>query len=86
MKKETRVGMVVRYVDGEEDWFVFSRPEDIPNPITRIEEALNASMIILELENRVLLIPMHRVARIEVSPRPDKLPSYALRNVRVMTP
>jgi hypothetical protein len=39
--------------------------------------------LILELEDRLLVIPFQNVEYIEVAPSPDKLPSNAIRNVRL---
>lgn len=82
MKDATKGNLTVRYVNGKEEKFEFTREEDALNIASRIKDALSANQIILELEDRVLIIPFQSIQSIEISPLPTKLPPNTLRNVR----
>ena len=78
-------GMIIRYVDGNENRIAFRRPEDASNVTARIEEILQSGVLILELEDRMMVVPFHHIKSLEVSPKPDKLPHYALRDVHIVS-
>ncbi len=82
MGDEVKAVLTVRYVDGSEEKFEFSRRADDLSSAGRIQEALSANQILLELEDRVLIIPFQNVRAVEISPAPSKLPGIALKNVR----
>jgi hypothetical protein len=84
MTDERKARMIVRYVDGQSNKLVFSQAIADLHAMKRIEEALRANCLVLEMEDRVLLIPMHQIKSIEVSPPPDKLPTYAIRGVSIV--
>lgn len=84
MNKEAMGCMVIRYVNGNEQRFEFERQEDALNVASQIKEVLSADQLMLELEDRLLVIPFQNVQYIEVAPSPDKLPSNAIRNVRLI--
>ena len=78
-------GMIVRYVDGNENRFAFKRAEDEASVVARIEEAVNAGVLMIELEDRLLAIPWHRIKSLEVRPTPPKLPRFAVRNAHLVS-
>ena len=84
MAERRKAKMIVRYVDGQSNTIVFSQPVGDLNATKRIEEAMEAKCLILEMADRVLLIPIHQIKSIEVSPPPDKLPTYAIRGVSIV--
>jgi hypothetical protein len=87
MNEVTKGILTIRYVNGTEQKFEFTRArEDQAGLVgSRIQELLSAKQIILELEDRALIIPVHTIQSIEVSPLPVKLPPNAIRNVRVIS-
>lgn len=78
-------GLIVRYVDGNENRFAFSRAADEANVVARIEDAVNARILMIELDDRLLAIPWHRIKSLEVRPSPAKLPRFALRNAQIVS-
>jgi hypothetical protein len=84
MDKDRKAKMIVRYVDGQSNKIVFSQTVGDLNALKRLEEAMQANCLLLEMEDRVLLIPIHQIKSIEVSPPPDKLPKYAIRGVSIV--
>ena len=84
MNDETKGILTVRYVNGNEEKFEYTRMEDTLNIASQVQEFLKGNQILLELEDRFLIIPLQNVQSIEVSPPPAKLPSNALKNVRLI--
>jgi hypothetical protein len=84
MAENRKARMIVRYVDGQSNKIVFSQAIADLHAMKRIEEAMQANCLLLEMEDRVLVIPMHQIKSIEVSPPPDKLPKYAIRGVSIV--
>ena len=46
---------------------------------------LKTNTLAIETEDRLVLIPLHNVRSIEVTPPPADLPRYAVRNARVLS-
>ncbi|MEB3288847.1 MAG: hypothetical protein VKI82_02965 [Leptolyngbya sp.] len=55
------------------------RQTDPVQMASRLKNLMEASTFSLEVENRLVIIPMHNIRTIEVSPAPDKLPDLVLR-------
>ncbi len=85
MSDEAKVTLTIRYVDGSQQRFEGIREKDEVNMASRIQNALNASQLLLVLEDKLLVIPFHNIQNIEVSPAPPRLPANAVRNVRLVT-
>ena len=47
------------------------------------DEALEKHLLIVEIEDRVVAIPFTSVQRMEVRPKPEKLPAYAIKGARL---
>ncbi|UCB48194.1 MAG: hypothetical protein JSW56_13735 [Deltaproteobacteria bacterium] len=84
MNQGTMGCMVIRYINGNEQRFEFERQEEALNIASQIKDLLSANQLMLELEDRLLVIPFQNVEYIEVAPSPEKLPSNAIRNVRLI--
>ena len=78
-------GLIIRYVDGNENRFAFARAADEANIVARIEQAVDAKVLMLELEDSLLVVPWHRIKSLEVRPAPPTLPRFAIRNVQVVS-
>jgi hypothetical protein len=50
----------------------------------RIEKALQAHDLVLELGGRLLVIPKHSIVSIELTPAPAKLPAVVIRHARII--
>lgn len=48
---------------------------------SRVKAMMEASMVALELEDRLVMLPMANIRMIEVSPSPTKLPDTVIRQV-----
>ena len=72
--------MVIRFVDGTEEVVEHNRlQQDDANLAGRIQEALNAQHLILEVDKKMVVYPFHNIKAIEVLPAPEKLPRIAMK-------
>jgi hypothetical protein len=85
MNNEGQGTLIVRYINGEEQRFEYPREDDTLNIASRIQDALNANQLLIELEDSVMVIPFQNVQSIKISPSPPKLPPIALKNVRLVS-
>ncbi len=88
MSDENRGIMTIRYVNGTEQKFEYARFKDdssIASAASRIQDMLKANQILLELEDRFLIIPLQNVLSIEISPPPVKFPLNTLKEVRLIS-
>ena len=82
-KEPDKVMLTIRYMNGEYHSFEFrSNQEEKVMLASHIQRVLNAKELMLELEDRLLVIPMQNVQTIEISPLPAKLPDIVIRGVR----
>jgi hypothetical protein len=85
--KPTNTGiMKITYNDGAEQSFEYIRAEVLVDLINRIQAALNQNHLLLELENRLLIIPFNSIKMIEISPPPPKLPNTTIRFAKAIGP
>jgi hypothetical protein len=77
------VQMTIRYINGESDCFEFDSPQEEKALLaSHIQRVLNSKELMLEIGDRLLVIPMQNIQKIELSPVPLKLPDIVIRNVR----
>ncbi len=87
MSDNVLVSMIVKFVNGKEERYEF--PRQIPEGnehvlIKRINEALEAKHLIIDLESKVQIIPVHNILSIEISPPPAKLPQNCFRGAKLV--
>ena len=88
MSDENRGIMTIRYVNGTEQKYEYARfkdDSDILSAASRIQDMLKANQILLELEDRFLIIPLQNVLSIETSPPPVKFPKNTVKDVRLIS-
>ena len=76
--------LTIRFVNGSEQKFEFIRPEESASIAQRIQDALSANQLLLELEDSLLVVPFQNILTVEVSPPPPKVRGNVLRNVRLV--
>lgn len=74
------------FTDGSEEIYQLDRPHpERPRDIlTRIHESRVEPLILLELDDRLVVIHRSAVRKIELTPKPDMVPEPTFRNVRRM--
>ena len=90
MTQETLGGAIIYYVNGEREEMMFFRDDSTPEAqdatVERIQNALQANMLVLKTtENKLLAIPVQSILKIEISPAPPKVPGNVIENVRIVT-
>jgi protein involved in temperature-dependent protein secretion len=78
--------LTVRYVSGVEQKFEFTAEEqsNLARMATYLQKLLNSRELIIQLEDRLLIIPFQNIQSLEISPPPPKLPDVTFRNVRLI--
>ena len=77
MSDDISVEMKVKFVNGTEEHYTFPRQfneEDARLMVNKIQEALDAKHLIVDLGSKIQIMPMNNILQIEVSPVPVKLP------------
>jgi hypothetical protein len=90
MTQETLGGAIIYYVNGDKEEVMFLRDDSTPEgqntAVERIQSALQSNLLVLKTTaNRLLVIPVHSILKIEVNPAPPKVPSNVIENVRIVT-
>jgi hypothetical protein len=76
--------LTIHFVNGSDQEFEFTRPEESASIAQRIQDALGANQLLLELEDRLLVVPFQNILTVEVSPPPPKVRGNVLRNVHLV--
>ena len=81
---ERKTGILaIRFNDGTEERFEYARAQqDDVNLAARIEEALKANHLLVEMEGKLIVYPFHSIKAIEVFPVPEKLPRIVIKKAR----
>ena len=82
MSDEECVRMTVKFVNGTEEHYTFPRQvteEDAHVMMNKVQEALDAQHLIIDLGSKVQVLPMNNILQIEISPPPTKLPSICIK-------
>ena len=90
MSQETLGGAIIHYVNGEKEEVIFLRDDSAPDgqhaAVERLQNALQSNMLMLKtMANRLLVIPVHSILKIEINPAPPKVPETVIENVRIVT-
>lgn len=89
MQKETLAGAVIHYINGEKEGFVFTR-DDLTEEgqqavVERMQHAMQSNALIFKTtSDRLIVIPIQNIQKIEINPAPPKLPDTVFENVRVV--
>jgi hypothetical protein len=84
MEKTNTGTLEIHYNDGSDMQVEYVRQEEVSNIATRIGEAIESNELLIELEDKLLVIPLNNIKYIEISPAPSKLPKFAIRNARLI--
>ena len=81
----TTVNCTISFIDGEQLKIAWAKQEDAYLRVaTVIEKILANESFAIELEGRLVVIPVRNVRTIEVRPAPDKLPDTVIRGARLV--
>jgi hypothetical protein len=82
MGKATR-WMTVHLLNGTKMKFTFPQQTDEANVGSMLEQALSKKVLILEVDGSAVFIPFASIAKVEVMPKPPRLPPYAIRGAKL---
>ncbi len=81
------VEMKVKFVNGTEEHYTFPRQiteEDADILVNKVQEALDAKNLIIELGSKIQIMPMNNILQIEVPPVPVKLPENCIQGASLV--
>ena len=73
MSDDVSVNMTVKFVNGTEEHYTFPRQmteEDAHLMVNKVQEALDAKHLIIDLGSKIQIMPINNILQIEVSPVP----------------
>ena len=83
--EKTNTGILkIHYIDGSDMQIEYVREEEVSNIATRIEKAIESNEVLIELEDRLLVVPLSNLKYIEITPAPSKLPKFTIRHARLI--
>ena len=85
MSEEIIVLMKVKFIDGSEENYEFPRQVvDEAVIAQKIQDALGSKQLVIDLKSKVLIIPIHNILSIELTPPPLKLPPNAIKEANLI--
>ncbi len=83
MNDEQKRTMLIHFNDGSKKLLEFSAPvaDSDANLVARLNDALDASQLIVEAGGALMVIPVGSIKYFECFPAPKKLPAYAIKDV-----
>lgn len=79
------VHCTISFTDGTHLKLVWQRPEESDTRVaSMLEELLSNESVALEVEGRLMIIPVSNIKMLEVSPSPEKLPAMVVRDARMV--
>ena len=80
----TTVNCTISFMDGEQMKIAWERREDLSlRGGILLDKLLSNESLALELEGRLVIIPLQNIRTIEVRPAPEKLPGTVIRGARI---
>jgi hypothetical protein len=85
MPPRPKAAMIIRFVNGRVLKLSFETESDELHAMRRVNEALTAQHLVVELPDRALVIPVHNIQVLEILSPAKRLPSYALRGAQLLS-
>ena len=76
--------LIVRLADGTTFNFQFPDQADQVKMADHVQKLLASPNLTLEIDGRLLIIPVHNIVSVEVSPSPSKLPANTIRGASII--
>lgn len=84
MEKTIKRTLKIHYTDGSEMVVEYVREEETNSITTQILKAIESNKVLIELEDRLFVVPINNLKYIEIIPAPPKLPKFTFRNARLI--
>jgi hypothetical protein len=73
--------LTIHFIDGSKLSMTFPQQTGDFNQIaSRVQKALDANQLAIEIEDELFVIPMNNVKYLQVNPAPEKLPDTVIRS------
>ncbi len=73
--------LTIHFTDGSQLTITFPKQGgDLHQVADRVQKALDANQLALEIDGQLYVIPMNNIKYIQLSPSPDKLPEMVIRD------
>jgi hypothetical protein len=78
------VRCTISFLDGTQLKVVWEKQDEAAlRSASLIEKVLNSESFAIELEGRLVIVPIQNIRTMEVSPAPEKLPQMVVRGARL---
>ena len=87
MSDKKKVKMTVKFVDGSQERYAFERQitdEDAHVMLKKIQEALDAKHLVIDLGSKVQVFPMNNILSVELEPPPESLPASCIKGATLV--
>ena len=73
--------LTIHFIDGSKLSVTFpQQTDDFSQIANRVQKALDANQLAIQIDGELLVIPMTNVKYLQVNPAPEKLPETVIRN------
>jgi len=73
--------LTIHFTDGSKLSVTFPKQtEDFSQIASRVQSALDANQLAIEISGELFVIPLNNVKYLQVNPAPEKLPATVIRN------
>ena len=79
----TNRGLTIHFMDGSS--LKLDLPKQVKHDdsiVPRLEQILERQVLMAEVDGALMLVPFNNVKYVQVYPAPERLPDYALRDVK----
>lgn len=68
--------LVIHFNDGSNKRLMFERADEAATALTRMQKTLDQGELVLEFQDKLMVVPLSSVKYLEVAPKPDvKIPN-----------
>lgn len=83
MQNPSDITISIHLVSGDPVIFKIEATDDrVRNAGSRIERSMNANYVGIELDGKLIIIPMNNIQKIELSPAPTALISHVVKDAK----
>ena len=84
MKKGDEVFAIIRTTSGAKLKFRFPMAAEPETVGARLEKALNASSLAIEIEGALMIFPVANIQSVQITPAPEHLPSTVIKGAHMV--
>lgn len=78
--------LTISFTDGTTETFALTAPQgEETQMVSRLKHIMESNCLMLEVDDKLIMLPMQNIRAIEVTPSLPKLPDTALRHLQRLT-